>query len=630
MKVIVDTETDALKGYTKLWCLVVRSYTGELLSVFRNVHEDPAPAKEYLSKVSRWCGHNFIRFDALVLKHFLGIEIKPEDVDDTLIVSRLLDYNREGGHSLSTWGTRFALSKSTWSDFSQWSQELEDRCISDTEINYRLLKYFSKHLASPVWQPALLLEHRTEALMVQVHTNGFNFNVLEANNLLLSLEEQLASLSNTLSILYRPKPVFVKEVLPTLTKKGTLNLKDFYWETSRDLSSYSPLCPFSLIDWMPFNPGSSKQRIEILNKAGWKPVNKTKGHLEAERSRDPKVRAKLNHFRVYGWQTDEDNLLTLPEDAPEAPRKLALWLLLRARTLSLKEWLASVEPSQGVPGATEGRIHPTIQGIGAWTGRKSHLNPNSANIPALMTRHGKVQPYGREMRALWNVRKGWRLVGTDCDSAQLRVFAHLINKLELIKSIETGNKLEKTDPHNLNFRLLAPICIGREPAKTLLYALFLGAKDRRIMEILDCTLAESKEVQARMSRAYPEWEELKAGRLLEETRRGYLQGLDGRYVKIPSDRDYLALSGHLQNGESVIMKTANLIWHDKLTRERIPFLQVNDVHDEWQTEVLDEDGLPEYVGKVQCQSLAEAGERLKLNIKIAGECKFGYNWAETH
>jgi hypothetical protein len=40
------------------------------------------------------------------------------------------------------------------------------------------------------------------------------------------------------------------------------------------------------MDWVKFKPSSSKMRIERLWDAGWKPVDKTKGHIEYDREQN--------------------------------------------------------------------------------------------------------------------------------------------------------------------------------------------------------------------------------------------------------------------------------------------------------------------------------------------------------
>jgi len=92
----------------------------------------------------------------------------------------------------------------------------------------------------------------------------------------------------------------------------------------------------------------------------------------------------------------------------------------------------------------------------------------------------------------------------------------------------------------------------------------------------------------------------------------------------------LMLAGYLQNGENLIMKYANRLWQTELKKLHIPFQQVNMVHDEFQTLVLDEEGYPEEAGKVMAQSIVQAGIDLGVKCPQAGKAKIGMNWYDTH
>lgn len=96
------------------------------------------------------------------------------------------------------------------------------------------------------------------------------------------------------------------------------------------------------------------------------------------------------------------------------------------------------------------------------------------------------------------------------------------------------------------------------------------------------------------------------------------------------------LAGYLQAGESTIMKHANVIWQDQLKKERIPFWQVNFVHDEWQTETINDMATALYIAQVQADAIKTAGENLNLKCPILGTFddgktkSIGLNWYETH
>lgn len=570
---VVDTETDALVGYTKLWCIVFREVETDEVTIFRNVHDDNGPCRAFMdSCVRHYIGHNFINFDYDVIRHFLGFDIQPDAVLDTLVISKLLNYNRKGGHSLENWGDFYKMPKDPCDDFTQWSPELEARCVQDTAINRRMWQDFSKYYLTKRWRDPILLELHSAFNCKLIKSNGFKINTTKLNNLFSQLNSRKQELDSSIT-----------SAFPNL------------------------------------NVNSPKQRVDVLRAAGWKPVNKTKGHIAELRKGKEADQEKLDKYAVYGWTTDEENLATLPEEAPEAAKSLTEALLVNSRLGDLTEWKTAVDP-------VSGRIHPTINGIGSWTHRKSHQDPNSANIPALINRKGKPQPYGAEMRELWEACQGWKLVGTDAAGIQLRVFAHYVNDPKLTKSIVEGKKEDGTDIHSINRGILGDCCKGREPAKTYIYAKFLGAALPKIAEILSCSRPEASAADKRILEYYPGWARLKRSQIPADAKRGYFTGLDGRYVFVPSEHHVLA--GYLQNGESVIMKLANKLWVEELNKLGVPYRQVNDVHDEWQTETPPE--FAKQVGEIQVQAIRDAGVILNLNCPLDGEYKIGDNWKETH
>lgn len=614
--VILDAETDALHNYKKCWVVVCRDLDTDEVATFRHIHEakNAEALTRYLERYSCIVGHNLIGFDCGVLQKF-NVKYTSQLID-TLILSRLLNYNQEGGHSLEAWGKRFGFPKDTFSDFSQWSPELEARCVVDTLLTKRLYNTFSKYLKNPRWKKPIELEHKVATLCNTLSTNGFTFNIQLAKE----LHKELASTVNTLKEefhkVFPPKSILLREITPSITKSGTLHAKDFKWLETKDLSPYSAGCPFSLFEYEPFNPNSPKQVVSRLNEAGWKPTERTKSYVEAERRRDVEALKKL---KETAWKISEENLATLPETAPEAAKKLASYLLLSSRLGDLEEWINLYNPETG-------RIHGTFNGIGSWTHRKSHQRPNMANIPALVNRSGRPQPYGAAFRSLWTAGHGQVLVGCDAEGIQLRLFAHFCNDRKLIEAITQGRKEDKTDIHSLNMQVLNPICNTREVAKTYIYALLLGAGKGKQAQILSCSPKEAEAGLNRILQFYPGWKELKETRLKKDAEVGYFEGLDGRLVMFPAA--HYILAGYLQNGESVVMKMASVLWTTELDKLEIPYKFVNDVHDEWQTETLPE--YADFVGQLQADSIRRVGEELGLNCPLAGKYVVGKNWKETH
>jgi len=333
----------------------------------------------------------------------------------------------------------------------------------------------------------------------------------------------------------------------------------------------------------------------------------------------------LEHFKRYGWKCNEDNLKTLPETAPQEARDLAQWLTLEGRRTSLEEWLQAVRRSD------DGRIHGKFWPIGAWTHRMSHSKPNLANIsspfvgvPSTAVEEVKYK-YDKRMRSLFNTNH--YLIGTDADSIQLRILAHYMKSDKYVKAIVSGDKTLGTDIHNLNKEFLGTVCKSRDDAKTFIYAWLLGAGLPKMASILRATVAQAKVAESSFLSSLPELARLKSVEVKRDASRGYFIGLDGRKVGCTSE--HLMLSGYLQNGESIIMKKANLKWRKEADRLDLRYRQVNFVHDEWQTECPTYDEAEE-ISRIQCDAISEVGDELGLFCPLSGSSVIGRNWAETH
>ena len=104
-RLVFDIETDNLYfECTKLWIVAVRCLdTGEK----RQWRPGEDGWKEVLSNAKLVVGHNVIDFDLPALKKLTGFVLpKSVKVHDTLLLSLILNYNREGGHKLASWGLR--------------------------------------------------------------------------------------------------------------------------------------------------------------------------------------------------------------------------------------------------------------------------------------------------------------------------------------------------------------------------------------------------------------------------------------------------------------------------------------------------------------------------------------------
>lgn len=640
MKVVIDIEANGLENPTRIWVIVCKDIaTGE-----RHIFRDKELFKSFVPKVSLWIGHHILGYDLPVLKSLWDVDIPVDITLDTLIISKLLDYSRQG-HSIEDYGLEFGMPKGKFTDFSKYSQEMEDYCVRDVDICHRIYSKYLRYISNPGHEASIRLEHSFQIVVNDLHTNGFAFNVSKAQSLLSKVTSELDVLDKEILEAFPPKLKLIREITPKETKYGTLSKTDFRWLGDGDLSVYNG-GPFCRCSWESFNPSSHKQIISVLSEAGWSPVDRTATHIETEReynklryskqsgldTKRKELYDKLQQLRKTGWKVNEANLDTLPPKAPVAARLLAKRILLESRRRTLTEWLSLTSP--------DGRIHGKFYGLGAWTHRMAHQAPNTANIPNEFDTAGKRKLLGKELRSLWCAPKNRLLVGVDAEGIQLRIFAHLINDPEFTDALVKGKKDDKTDPHSLNQRILGSVCKSRDAAKRFIYALLLGAGLPKLAEILGCSESETKEALDRLMGRYSGWATLKADVFPADAKRGYFVGLDGRKVKIPGDtegtRRHLAMSGYLQNGEAVCMKLATLKWWHKLPEYGAKL--VNFVHDEWQVECPNNMSIALDIAKQMTASLAEVGSDLHLNCPLAGsywndkakDYTIATNWAYTH
>jgi DNA polymerase-1 len=653
MKIAVsDIETNKLEGSDKLWLCGGKDLTTGEVYKFEKCHEDPvakAEAIKWYQSLDYVVGHNFVQFDAPELNRLLQPRlIDPHKIIDTLIVSRTLDYDiaipkgARSPHSLDAWGRRLGVYKGDFHAFEEFSDEMVEYWYGDLDTTEALFKHFKKYIFDPDWKKSLRAEHDLQIELVRTKYYGFAFDSNKAEFLLNSIQVQMNKLEQQFQVDFPPKMLEVNRIKYRLKKDGTematvINAKKKYALTTMDGEDL--VCH----DWIDFKPGSPKDRIDALWEAGWQPVDKTKTHLKFERLNvgDPYgtviksmdkafYNEKKEHLSKYGWAVTEDNLSTLPEDAPEGAKALAKWLTLEGRRSSLVEWLGQVKE--------DGRIHGTIMNIGAWTGRCAHKSPNTANIPSAF--HGEAKTaveevkkqYDSHLRSCWTVPSGSFLVGTDADGIQLRVLADYLwrhfDADQYAKAIMEGKKENETDIHNVNKKALGLPHATRDMAKTFIYAWLLGAGVAKTAQILKVNQKQATQARDSFVKSIDGLAQLKNRLIPYIAEQGYFTGYDGRKVKIPSA--HKALAGMLQSAESILMKHTLIKWTSEARKQGINFKLVGFIHDEYQTEVIGTQEEAEALGKLQAQCMLEVGQELGFKIPTPGSYDVGKNWLDTH
>lgn len=280
-----------------------------------------------LNGVTHVVGHNIIGFDLPILETVWGVTLPaPCGVTDTLVMSRLGNPNREGGHSLRNLAIQCGLNQKQDFDIADFdgpvTEQMIEYCIADCVANVDVYHMLERELEG--FDPlSLEIEHIVATATRVQERNGFALDFDRACQLHTEHTTRMEEIEQGLQETFPP---IIEERWSEKTGK---QLKDKV---------------------TVFNPGSRQQVAERLEAKGavWK------------------VRTETGKAKV-----DETTLAEL--GIPEADLVLE-YLTLGKRVGMLRSWLDSV--------AEDGRIHGRVNTCGAVTGRMTHSKPNLAQIPS--------------------------------------------------------------------------------------------------------------------------------------------------------------------------------------------------------------------------------------------------------
>ena len=579
-KVIFDIETEGLEGNT-IHCIVAKVIGGGTYLFPPDKLQEGA---DLIESADVLIGHNIIGFDIPVLKKHFDLNLT-NHIEDTLIVSRLVNPVLTGGHSLENWGyilypndadKRKAQQPDSWEEYTE---EMGEYCIQDVELNadvyYKLLEQVENFS-----QESIDLEHAVAKIVKEQEQNGFMLDEKKATLLAAKLNSKMAEIEKKVHETFKPKWVDDKLVTPKLRKDGTLSKVGLTNEEMSKCLKTNNFKPFMRQKWVTFNLGSRKQIGEYLIDFGWKPTK----------------------FTPTGQPIVDETTLEKVKDIPEATL-IAEFMMLQKRVAQVSSWLEL---------SKESRVHGFVISNGAITGRMTHRNPNVAQTPS------STKPYGKECRECWTVPEGYKLVGIDASGLELRVLAHYMKNKEYVNEIING------DIHSTNQSLAG---LGsRSQAKTFIYALIYGAGDAKIGSVVGGNAKAGATLRSSFIRNLPSLGNLTTAVERAAQTRKYVKALDGRVIHIR--KVYSALNTLLQGGGAVIMKTALVLLYNKIKELDLDAKFVANIHDEWQIEVREDQA--ETVGKLGVEAIQDTATLLNLNCPLDGEYKIGENWSETH
>ena len=169
MTLVFDLETNGLlHDVTRIHCIAIYDSTTDEIETYNDEKNNKYSITEGLNKLlvaDTIVGHNIIGFDIPSISKLYHYFTPNNRIIDTLLLSRLyhpniydIDHKHKwrhmplqlyGRHSLESYGYRLGEYKGEFgktSDWSEWSQEMEDYCAQDVEVTKKLCDHFHPYL----------------------------------------------------------------------------------------------------------------------------------------------------------------------------------------------------------------------------------------------------------------------------------------------------------------------------------------------------------------------------------------------------------------------------------------------------------------------------------------------------
>jgi len=334
---------------------------------------------------------------------------------------------------------------------------------------------------------------------------------------------------------------------------------------------------------------------------------------------DMNLPAPVKYGKGKVISTAADVLETLALEHPIAGKVLEYRQLAK-----LKGTYADALPALVDPGSE--RLHTTFNQTGAATGRLSSSNPNLQNIPIR-------SELGREIRAAFVPRAGWKLIVADYSQIELRLLAHMSLDAVLVDAFRNGEDIHTrtaaevfgvpplmvTADHRRNakavnfgivygqtpFGLAATLGIERREAEIYIRAYF--ERYAGVRRWLDRTIAEVRNSGVSVNLF---------------GRRRPIPDMQSRNVNARNFAERIAVNTPLQGTAADLIKLAMIRIHEKLRGMQAKMLL--QVHDE-----LIFEAPPEEVDEVRSLVKSEMESVRKLEVPLLVDVGVGDNWRDA-
>jgi len=276
-----------------------------------------------------------------------------------------------------------------------------------------------------------------------------------------------------------------------------------------------------------------------------------------------------------------------------------------------------------------GRLHTSLNQIGAATGRMSSSEPNLQNIPI----RGEE---GRRIRQAFIADAGKVLIAADYSQIELRVLAHLSMDPALIDAFQSGQDIHTRTASEV-FNVLPGLVSGdqRRAAKVINFGIIYGMGPQRLAGELGIPLSEAQGYIANYFARYAGVRRFMEGVVEDARACGYVTTMMGRRRWVPELRsrergvaqaaERVAANTPIQGSAADLIKRAMVTVEQRLAHAAIDGGMVLQVHDELLLEV------PQGDREQVCAVVKEEMEGvMDLAVPLRVDLGVGRTWAEAH
>lgn len=186
-------------------------------------------------KITKVVGHNIINFDLLAIKLYfkMNYSVKYNTWDDqditicdTMILSKVLNPDRFGGHSLAELSDKaggdvkldFRKNIPVEERFKTFAADMLYYCIYDNKSNTAVYKYLLEEWGDyDKWQEPFILEQRIADIITRQEHRGFAFNMKQAEENIKDLDHKMEVCRLQAEPVLPPKPAtkgYLKDFIP--------------------------------------------------------------------------------------------------------------------------------------------------------------------------------------------------------------------------------------------------------------------------------------------------------------------------------------------------------------------------------------------------------------------------------